>query len=248
MAGYYYDLHMHSCLSPCGGDQMTPPNMANMAYVKGLDIIAVTDHNSARNAGAVMAAAAELPVTVIPGIELCTAEEIHVVCLFPTLEAAQAAGLEAESCLPDIPTDEKIFGVQQIMDSEENPLGRVEKLLINATSISVDDAAAFAERYGGFCFPAHIDKQANSILAVFGYLPEGLGYTTVEVARPESFLTTPLGRQIAGKYRIITDSDAHQLEDISEPERTLELESCDFDGLKKLLTKKPGTDPGSGLI
>lgn len=232
MPEYFYDLHLHSCLSPCGEDEMTPPNIANMAYLKGLDIIAITDHNSCRNVRAVVEAAAELPIVVIPGMELCTAEEIHMVCLFPTVEAAEAAGEAAEAALPNIFNDPAIFGNQEIRDREENLLGTVDKLLINATSISVDDTTAFVERYGGFCFPAHIDKAANSVLAAFGYLPEHLGFNTVEVARPTVFFATPQGEQIKQRCRIVTDSDAHRLGDISEAERTIVLESCDFFGLK----------------
>ena len=92
MRKYAYDLHIHSCLSPCGDSMMTPANIVNMAHLKGLDIIAITDHNSTRNAGAAIKAATGLPLTVIPGIEVTTAEEIHVVCLFPDLDSAEKAG------------------------------------------------------------------------------------------------------------------------------------------------------------
>lgn len=243
MPAYFYDLHLHSCLSPCGDDAMTPPNIANMAVLKGLDIIAVTDHNSARNVRAVMTAAKDLPLVVIPGIELCTAEEIHMVCLFPTAQAAEAAGQYMEFALPPIDNNEQIFGLQEIRDAEENLLGKVNKLLINATNISVDDAPAFVARYGGFCFPAHIDKQANSILAAFGYLPPELPFATVEVARPQTFLATPQGQAIAKKYRVITDSDAHQLENISEAERSLELAKPDFASLMAALGQQTTDAP-----
>ncbi|MEG0752685.1 MAG: PHP domain-containing protein [Angelakisella sp.] len=237
MPDYTYDLHIHSCLSPCGDEQMTPPNIANMAYIKGLQIIAVTDHNSCRNVRAVTEAAAGLPITVIPGMELCTAEEIHMVCLFPTVEAAEAAGAAAEAALPPITNRPEIFGNQEIRDSEEILIGTVDKLLINATSISIDDASTFVARYGGICYPAHIDKAANSILATFGYLPDHLGFTAVEVARPVAFFATKQGMEIQQKYCIITDSDAHQLENISEAERTLTLNTPDFAGLKNFILR-----------
>ncbi|MEG2073178.1 MAG: phosphoesterase [Angelakisella sp.] len=177
-------------------------------------------------------AAAELPLTVLAGMELCTAEEIHVVCLFPTAEAAEAAGAEAEAALPDIANDPAIFGAQEIRDSEERLVGTVDKLLINATSISVDDVRSFAARYGGICFPAHIEKQSNSIFAAFGYLPEHLGFRTVEVAHPAAFLPTAQGAEIASRCNILTDSDAHMLESISEAEHGILLKTCDFNGLK----------------
>ena len=118
---FSYDLHIHTCLSPCGDDQMTPPNIANMATLLGLDLIAITDHNTTRNAAAVMEAAKlfHLPLTVIPGIEVTTAEEIHVVCLFPTLPDAQAAGEETEASLLPVENNPEIFGQQLIMGPQE---------------------------------------------------------------------------------------------------------------------------------
>ena len=100
MEKVFYDLHIHSCLSPCGDDLMTPPNIANMAWLKGLQLIAVTDHNSCRNARAVAEAAKELPLTVIPGIELTTAEEIHVVCLFPGFDEGLCVSPAASGAKP----------------------------------------------------------------------------------------------------------------------------------------------------
>ena len=90
MAALYYDLHIHSCLSPCGSEDMTPYNIAAMAALKGLDVIAVTDHNSCKNCPAVLAAAKEYGVLALPGMELTTSEEVHAVCLFETLDAAMA--------------------------------------------------------------------------------------------------------------------------------------------------------------
>lgn len=238
MENFFYDLHIHSCLSPCGDDLMTPPNIANMAWLKGLQLIAVTDHNSCRNARAVAEAAAELPLTVIPGIELTTAEEIHVVCLFPGFEEGEAAGACAESLLPPVPNREEIFGRQEIRDREENLLGTVDRLLINATSLSVDDVAAFAAHYGGFAFPAHIDKSANSILAAFGCIPEHLPFTAVEVARPERFFAEAAHEEYSRRFHVVTNSDAHQLELIAEAEHSLTLPRRDFLSLKAFLTQK----------
>ncbi|WP_071429473.1 PHP domain-containing protein [Angelakisella massiliensis] len=236
MEKVFYDLHIHSCLSPCGDDLMTPPNIANMAWLKGLQLIAVTDHNSCRNARAVAEAAKELPLTVIPGIELTTAEEIHVVCLFPGFDEGEAAGAYAESLLPPVPNREEIFGRQEIRDQEENLLGTIDRLLINATSLSVDDVPAFAAHYGGFAFPAHIDKSANSILSAFGCIPEHLPFTTVEVARPEHFFSLPENKHYQSRFHIVTDSDAHQLELISEAEHFLSLPGTDFSALRSFLT------------
>ena len=172
MPRYAYDLHIHTCLSPCGDNEMTPPNIANMAYVKGLDLIAVTDHNSAKNARAVMNAARDLPLTVIPGAELTTAEEIHVVCLLPDADSAEAFDRELETHMPQIPNQPDYFGDQLLMDENENVTGTFPWLLPNALDLSIDAVPALCEKFGGVCFPAHIDRPANGILAVFGLLPD----------------------------------------------------------------------------
>ncbi|MDI9489318.1 MAG: PHP domain-containing protein, partial [Bacillota bacterium] len=85
-----YDLHIHSCLSPCSDEDMTPANIVNMAKLLGLDVIAVTDHNSCRNCPAVYNYAQKNNILVIPGMELCTMEEVHVLCFFEELENAMA--------------------------------------------------------------------------------------------------------------------------------------------------------------
>lgn len=213
-----YDLHIHSCLSPCGDEAMTPPNIANMAALLGMDLIAVTDHNSCRNASAVMEAAkkAELPLTVLAGMEVTTAEEVHVVCLFPELKAAEAAGEEVESSLLPVLNRPEIFGRQLILGPEEQLLGEFDRLLINATGLSIDDMPAFAKKYGGIAFPAHIDRRSNSVFANLGYFPDYLDFPLAEVRRPEQFFAGGAHEEIRRSRVILKDSDAHRLEDMKE--------------------------------
>ena len=133
MIPLYYDLHMHSCLSPCGDDNMTPANLVGMAAVKGLDVIALTDHNSCKNCPAAMKHGEEYGVIVIPGMELTTSEEVHVVCLFPTLDDALSFDAYVYDHILPIKNKEHIFGRQQIMDAQDYVIGNVERLLISAT-------------------------------------------------------------------------------------------------------------------
>ncbi len=220
--GFSYDLHIHSCLSPCGDDDMTPPNIANMAA--RLDLIAVTDHNSCRNAGAVMEAARMLglPLRVLPGMEVTTAEEVHVVCLFPELAAAQAAGEEVEAALLPVKNKPEIFGHQWILGPGEERLGELETLLINATGLSIDEMPGFAKKYGGVAFPAHIDRTSNSVFANLGYFPDHLDFSFAEVWQPEVFFQDSAHRNIRERYAILKNSDAHYLEKMKEgePEET----------------------------
>ena len=139
MIPLYYDLHIHSCLSPCGDDDMTPANLVGMAAVKGLDVIALTDHNSCRNCPAAMHHGAAYGVTVIPGMELTTEEEIHVICLFPSLQDALSFDRLISKKLIPFPNREDIFGKQQVMNERDEVAGTVENLLINAVSVSFDD-------------------------------------------------------------------------------------------------------------
>ena len=232
MPRYAYDLHIHTCLSPCGDNEMTPPNIANMAYVKGLDLIAVTDHNSAKNARAVMNAARDLPLTVIPGAELTTAEEIHVVCLLPDADSAEAFDRELETHMPQIPNQPDYFGDQLLMDENENVTGTFPWLLPNALDLSIDAVPALCEKFGGVCFPAHIDRPANGILAVFGLLPDTPVFPTLEVHDPEKFFADPANEAYRAEHRVLTSSDAHRLGEMAEAAHFLELPENSFAALR----------------
>lgn len=239
MIPVYYDLHLHSCLSPCGDGDMTPNNLVNMAALKELDMIALTDHNTCGNCPAVMKAAARAGIQVIPGMELTTAEEVHVVCLFPALENALAFDEYVYPRLMDVKNEPRIFGEQLILDENDEPVGSLEKLLVNATAIGIEKTPALVESFGGICFPAHIDRQSYSVLSNLGYIPPECGFTAVEVYRPDAFFAAGHG-ELKESYCILTSSDAHRLEDMAERERCIHLETAGFDGLKARI--KAGAD------
>ena len=155
-----YDLHLHSCLSPCGDTDMTPNNIVGMAKLLGYDIIALTDHNSCLNTPAAVKVGQRLGVTVVPGMELCTREEAHVVCLFPTVEAALAFGERVREKSPEILNRPEIFGEQLVLDEEDQVIGKEEKLLIAAADIGIYEVLPLARSYGGTAFPAHVDKDS----------------------------------------------------------------------------------------
>ena len=112
----YYDLHMHSCLSPCGADDMTPNNLVNMAALAGLQVIAVADHNTTKNVPAAVKVGREAGVLVVPAMELTTKEDIHVLCLLPDLDAAEAFRQYVYPRLPQRKNRPKAFGNQFVMD------------------------------------------------------------------------------------------------------------------------------------
>ena len=227
---YYYDLHIHSALSPCGDNDMTPNNIVNMALIKGLDIIAVTDHNTCGNVRAVMAAAAGR-LTVVPGLEVETAEEVHVVCYFPNIENAEAMSRAVQQHMPPVANRPDIFGRQYYMDAEDRVVGEEEILLVNATTLHIGEVFRLVKGFGGVAVPAHIDRPSYSILANLGMIPPDITVTAVEItsrARGEM-------EKKYDKYKILTNSDAHYLEDIAEPDYQLPLLSKNAEETVKYL-------------
>ena len=184
-----YDLHIHSCLSPCGDDDMTPANIVGMAKVIGLDLIALTDHSSCKNCPAFAAAAAAYGMNVLFGMELTTAEEVHVLCYFPTLNDAMAFDAYVYGQLPDIPNTPALFGNQLIYDENDQICGREEKLLISATAISFDQVFDLVRSYHGIMVPAHINKPSTSLLGNLGFIPPDSRFTCVEVKDPAEYLS-----------------------------------------------------------
>ncbi|MCC2878203.1 PHP domain-containing protein [Lachnoclostridium pacaense] len=240
MMSLTYDLHIHSCLSPCGDDDMTPANIAGMAALKGLEAVALTDHNTCRNCPAFMAAAEEYGVLAVPGMEINTSEEVHAVCLFPNLEAALGFDAYVYGKLIPFPNNEAIFGKQQIYNEQDQVCGTEPNLLINATEISFDGLWELVRSYGGVMFPAHVDKTANSLIANLGFIPPDSRFKTAEVKDLKKLHQLRKDNPYLDKCRIISNSDAHYLEHINEPELTLQVEEKTAQGIIDALLGETG--------
>ena len=223
MQKIFYDFHIHSCLSPCADNDMTPNNIVNMAKLKGLDVIAITDHNSCKNCEAVMLAGQKVRLAVLPGMELCTNEDVHVICLFSKLEGALQFSDIIYKKLPMINNNAKIFGEQLICDQNDNVTSKEEILLLNAADISVNDVMALVQKFGGTAFPAHIDKSANGIIPILGGIPLEAGFKNVEVSA--NFDKDEMFKQykFINDYNTLKNSDAHYLWQISEKDNCIEL-------------------------
>ena len=147
MIPLHYDLHLHSCLSPCGDNESTPGNIVGMAVIKGLDVIALTDHNTCKNCKAAMAIGEAYGITVIPGMELTTSEEVHVLCLCDNLEDAMKFDAFIEPRILDIPNNPKAFGDQFLCNEDDEVIASFPKLLISATDISFDKVYDYVSEY-----------------------------------------------------------------------------------------------------
>lgn len=227
------DLHIHSCLSPCAEEVMTPNNIVNMAFIKQLGVIAVTDHNSAKNLPAVATVAKQRGLVLLPGLEVQSREEVHLLCYFESVEAAVQFGDEIYEFLPNIPNRPDIFGSQQIMDANDEVTGTEPKLLIQSLRLGIEQVVMRVQEQGGLVVPAHINKNANSILYSLGFIPPGLGFPTLEVSR-----TAPIPAVDLSMYRVVYTSDAHDIYAILEPEQYIEVETCSAHGVLRSMKQR----------
>lgn len=229
MNRYYYDLHVHSCLSPCADDDNTPNNLAGMATICGLNIVALTDHNSCKNCPAFFSACKRYGIIPIAGMELTTSEDIHIVCLFETLEDAMAFDREIESRRTLIKNRTDVFGNQLILDESDNLIGQEEYFLSNATTVSIEEVPKLVAAYNGICYPAHIDRQANGVISVLGTFPETPHFRCVEINRREKIEEYVKAYHLEDK-QIIVSSDAHYLTDLREKENYFDLDDEPYSG------------------
>lgn len=224
MPRYYYDLHIHSCLSPCGDEDNTPNNIAGMAALSELNIVALTDHNTCKNCPAFFAAAEKYGIIPIAGMELTTSEDIHTVCLFETLDDALNFDAFIDTQRVKIKNRPEFFGEQLILNEEDELIGKDDFLLSNATLISIDDVKAIVSSYRGVCYPAHIDRSSNGIIAVLGTIPPDTDFTFFGLHDGEKI------REYSERYgipkdRFIISSDAHNLTDMRDKEFYFDLDT-----------------------
>jgi hypothetical protein len=220
---FYYDLHMHTCLSPCGEEEMTPNNVVNMAMIKGLDILAIADHNHCGNVRSAMAVAARRDMLLVPAMELQTVEDVHVLCLFKRVEDLEAFFEIVDQAMLKLPNRPERFGHQLLLDEQDNSAGEVAHTLITSCSLSLTEAVKAVKALGGTTVPAHINRGSNSLLSNLGFIPPDEGFVTLEVTAGEKGDQFLAAHPELNGYRILRNSDAHQLVDISERENAIDL-------------------------
>ena len=202
---------------------MTPNNLVNMAKLLGLDVIALTDHNTSLNCEAAIKVGEAVGVLVIPGMELTTAEDIHAVCLFPTLEQALGFSEYVDEHRIKVKNKADIYGRQVIMNEDDEEIGEIEHLLLPASFITITEAYQKAKEFGGICYPAHIDRDSLSILSVLGEIDPYCGFKTAELADLGKLDTLKQQHPILNELNIVNCSDAHYLENMREAQNTLDL-------------------------
>jgi len=207
-----YDLHIHSCLSPCGDDGLTPAFAAGTAKLCGMDVAALTDHNSAKNCPAFFTAAEFYGLSPLGGLELSTVEGVHVLCLFDKLEKIMEFDSYVYGRLMKMDNNPTFFGNQLIVNEEDDLLGEERYLLSGDTDIAFNEAAKLAESYGGIALPAHIDRKVNGAVEIFGTVPAEAGFSAYELRDRGN--TEEYRRHMVKRSVILYNSDAHMAEDI----------------------------------
>lgn len=214
MQVYVAELHAHTVLSPCAEIEMIPPFIVQAALEKGINLLTITDHNASANVEAVMKAAVGTPLTVLPGMEVQTREEVHVLCLFDTLAQLDAWQSEVDAQMPDQENNADLFGEQFVVDETGEFIRRETRLLLTSTDIGLGDAVARVVALGGLAIPAHIDRRAFSLIANLGLVPPHVPFAALEITRrctPEQARRQFLG---ADRLPIIQSGDVHRLEEM----------------------------------
>lgn len=231
----YYDLHIHTALSPCGDNDMSPMNIVNMAILKGLDVIAITDHNSVKNCLPCIEVAKNKDIIVIPGMEIQTREEAHLLCLFKNIKEALNFEESIEDHMQNKLNNPNFFGEQLIFDKRNNIIDKEERLLITSVDFNISQIFSMVSSLDGVVIPAHLDKKNFSVISNLGFLPIDINITTIEIStkcNKQKFIDN---NKYLEKYNIIINSDAHYLGDISEADNYIEVDKKDTEEIFKFL-------------
>jgi PHP family Zn ribbon phosphoesterase len=208
------DLHIHTCLSPCGELSMFPRQVVERSLDAGLDIIAVCDHNTSENAGAVMRAARGTPLTVLPGMEVTTGEEAHLLAMFETIDGALALQGSVYENLPEVPVAKNFAEDQIIVGADDEVKGFNPRWLFGASRLDVAAVVALIHRHGGLAIASHVDREAHSLISQLGFIPADLDLDALEIS-PR--MTLEEARRAFTAYAhipFVRFSDAHKPEEI----------------------------------
>jgi hypothetical protein len=231
------DLHIHTCLSPCTELDMSPSRILTSARDKKIDILGICDHNSSENSLAVINAAKKMDIKILPGMEVTSQEEVHVLALFDDIKVAKKLQEYVYNNLPG-ENNEEAFGQQVIVNEEEEVLGFNEKLLIGATTIPLDKVIQLIHSLDGISVASHIDREAFSILGQSGFIPENLELDALEISPRVTFEEAE--KRYKYDYPIICSSDAHYPDDIGKGFTTFLLEEGTIAEIKKAFKNEDG--------
>lgn len=237
MKKYRADLHVHTVLSPCAEIEMLPPLIVSEAKIRGIDLIAITDHNASANIEAVQKAALGSGITVLPGMELQTKEEVHVLCLFDTIDQIMEFQKLVDQQLPPIKNRPDFFGEQLVVDENGDFIRKEDQLLLTSTTFSLNEAYHFVDEIGGLFIPAHVNRKANGLLEILGFVPNDIPFLALELSRHISPEEAKEKYPQINIFEIIQNGDVHRLSEFIGT-TTFEIENPSINEIKLALKKE----------
>lgn len=242
------DLHIHTCLSPCAELDMTPLRIIDAAVKKGIDVIAISDHNSAENAGIAVKIAKGRGIKVLPAMEITSYEEAHVLAIFDSIENVMNMQKIVYKSLPDGINDERLSGYQVVVNEKDEVLRFNKRILFGATSLSLNTLVNNIHSFGGIAVASHIDKEVFSVISQLGFIPDDIAFDALEI----SYNTKrQRAESVFGVYRSIpwiTSSDAHRLNDIGRRTTSFFLEEMTFEEIKMALKGERKIEWSNGVM
>jgi PHP family Zn ribbon phosphoesterase len=212
---YVADLHVHTVLSPCADTEMIPPLIVERALQQGVHLIAITDHNASANVSAVQKAAAGTSLVVLPGMELQTYEEVHLLCLFDTLQQLDDWQAKVDAHLPAQENVPEVFGEQFVVDETAGFIQRETRLLATSVDMRLEDAVTEIVRRGGIAIPAHVDRPVYSLFANLGFVPHDVPIDALELSPHVTPLTARSRFPDWASFPLIRSGDTHHLDGFS---------------------------------
>lgn len=240
MKKFRADLHLHTVLSPCADLEMSPDQIVARAIRQGLDIIAVTDHNSTRQCSVVRKIAEQAGLVVINGCEVNSREEVHAICLFEDDYSRNEFQHFLDHYLPPIPNKPEYLGYQVVVDEQNNILEQLPYYLGNGLDVSLDVIEQYTHELNGLFIPAHIDRPINSIFSQLGFLPNDLNVDALQISKRTQEADIRKQYDIHREVTLIKASDAHYPEDIGSAYTVFYLNQPDFREIRWALQQKNG--------
>jgi 3',5'-nucleoside bisphosphate phosphatase len=233
------DLHVHTCLSPCGDLKMSPKTIVAQALKHNIDMVAISDHNSAENIPAVLRAAKATPLIVLSGMEVCTKEEVHVVALFDTVESAFELQKHVYERLEG-KNDEQVFGMQVVANENDEVLRFNSKLLIGAADLSIEQLIHIIHQLNGLAIASHIDRESFSIIGQLGFIPDSVHFDALEISTRTTIAEARIRFPEYSRFPMVQNSDAHLIDDFGNSFTNFFLEKASFQEIAKALKNKSG--------
>ena len=241
MRWFRADLHVHTLLSPCAAIEMTPRNIVRNALASGVEILAITDHNAGDNVAAALRAATDTGLKVLPGMEVQTIEEVHILTLFEKMRDFTKWCDFIKRHRSPLKNDEKRFGAQFVVDEEDEWVRSEEDMLLASTDLSLQETTMQAREYGGVTIAAHVDRPAFSLLSQLGFIPPDAGLDAVEVSRNTRWEVAGSKYPAIGSIPIVTSSDAHTIDDfVAGPKTMFLVEAPTLSEIRQALAAENG--------